>query len=61
MHLLIIIITLFTLGVLYFIDTRENFKSEIVIPPQPEKRPPTPYLPYIRFGDKRKTFFVAPK
>lgn len=52
-----------TLGILYILGTRENFeqpKPEIVIPKQPRKRPPQPYLPYIRFGDKRKTFFVTP-
>lgn len=61
---IIIFITIITLGILYFWGTRENFeqpKPGIVIPKQPRKRPPQPYLPYIRFGDKRKTFFVAPK
>jgi hypothetical protein len=61
----IILITLFTLGILYFLGTRENFdfqpKPGVVIPPQPRKRPPQPYIPYLKFGDKRKTFFVAPK
>lgn len=61
--LVLILITLFTLGILYFLDTRENFqqpKPGVVIPRQPRKRPPQPYLPYLKFGDKRKTFFVAP-
>lgn len=61
---IIIFITIITLGILYFWGMRENFeqpKPGIVIPKQPRKRPPQPYLPYIRFGDKRKTFFVAPK
>ena len=64
----IIFITIITLGILYLLSNRENFetldlqpKPGVVIPKQPRKRPPQPYLPYIRFGDKRKTFFVAPK
>lgn len=64
MHLLLIIITIITLGILYFISTRENFEQPkpptVTIPQGPRKRPPAPYNPYIKLGDKRKTFFVAP-
>jgi len=74
--LTIILITIMTLGILYFLSSRDNYQIEnrsldtldtldapkpgVVIPPQPRKRPPQPYNPYLKFGDKRKTFFIAP-
>lgn len=69
MYLLFVIITIVTLGILYYIDSyygSESFRSErlpsidpLVIPTPAFKKPPTPYVPYIRFGDKRKKFFVT--
>jgi len=30
----------------------------IVLPTEAPKKPPAPYIPYIRFGDQRKKFFA---
>ena len=55
MYLLLIIITILTLGVLYKLTYKEDF----VVPTEAPKPPPTPYVPYVRLGDTRKRFFVT--
>jgi hypothetical protein len=71
MYAKIIIITILTVIALYFLTTIEHFEitptvitsvipfpDSVVIPTEAPKKPPAPYIPYIRFGDQRKKFLI---